>query len=514
MSSHSRVVFLITAIILVTGACRLFSQSTVQAPPSPDNRPTPSVQVDSVPADGHAQALLPESRRDLHELPNLTRYSMDVALDVAAHTFKVQANLVYTNTETVALNEIYFRLLPNGGKSYGNGALEVRQITINGTLIDIIQESDASILALRLQEVLEPGDSIRVGFEFDGRVPVDFGGSGYGIYNYSQGVMALSGWYPLLAVYDQDGWNLDPVSAIGDSVYSDTALYDVRITAPSDQVLAATGIEVNRVEQGQQNTYHYLSGPVRDFFMILGADYKRVEQHYDGIQINSYYLPGDEETGRAALEISGRSLEIYNQSFGSYPFTELDVVAAPMQAALGVEYPGVILISSELYAAEPTDPSFVVTTAHEVAHQWWYSLVGNDVFEHPWMDEALTTYSSGLYYQEAVADEAYRGLHSYWEQRVEGLTEEEQAYPVNESLAYFEALPNWGAYGGIVYSKGALFFAALRDEIGDEAFFRGLQNYYSAHRYGIAEPKDLLTAFTDAADRPLERFYQEWLSGY
>jgi aminopeptidase N len=62
-----------------------------------------------------------------------------------------------------------------------------------------------------------------------------------------------------------------------------------------------------------------------------------------------------------------------------------------------------------------------------------------------------------------------------------------------------------------VYTKAALFFHALRQEIGDEAFFEALQNYYQAEKYGIALPDDLLTAFEQASGRPLEPFYKEWL---
>ncbi len=91
------------------------------------------------------------------------------------------------------------------------------------------------------------------------------------------------------------------------------------------------------------------------------------------------------------------ALEIYNQQFGAYPYKELDVVEGPMRNALGVEYPGIVMIGASLYKA-PEKPDFEITVAHEVAHQWWYNVVGNDVFDEPWLDEALATYSSDVYY--------------------------------------------------------------------------------------------------------------------
>ena len=63
----------------------------------------------------------------------------------------------------------------------------------------------------------------------------------------------------------------------------------------------------------------------------------------------------------------------------------------------------------------------------------------------------------------------------------------------------------------MVYSKGGLFFEALRQEIGDQAFFQALQAYFRDNQYRIADPDDLLNAFENAAGRQLDEFYQRWL---
>ena len=186
------------------------------------------------------------------------------------------------------------------------------------------------------------------------------------------------------------------------------------------------------------------------------------------------------------------------------------MVDAPMRNALGVEYPGVFLVGDSLYD-KPDEPEFAITIAHETAHQWWYSVVGNDVFDSPWMDEGLTTYSSSLYYEFDRSPEFARGLIDFWQQRYEGLKKEGKDDRVTASLEYFEDQGASSVYGAVVYTKAALFFHALRQEIGDDAFFAGLQRYYQAHKYGIASPLDLLNAFEEASGRSLEAFYNEWL---
>jgi len=78
-------------------------------------------------------------------------------------------------------------------------------------------------------------------------------------------------------------------------------------------------------------------------------------------------------------------------------------------------------------------------------------------------------------------------------------------------LKHFESLNKPSVYGGIVYTKGALFFKALRQEIGDKAFFQGLRDYYQSRYFSVAHAEDLLAAFENAAGGELDGFYQKWL---
>jgi aminopeptidase N len=459
-------------------------------------------------------ALLPETQDDLNSLDDLTHYSLSVDIDYGGRTFEGQERIELTNTEEAPLERLYFRLLPNGMKSYGNGSLTVTEIAVDDQPVLGVHSPSDTVLEIELPEPLEVGESVTVKMDFQGVVPEEFGGrddpAGYGIFNYSDGVLALSGWYPILAVYDDEGWNLDAVSAIGDSVYSDTATYAVDVSVNENVVLASTGVVIAEESSSERVSYQLVSGPVRDFFLVMSTEFEVVEQVVDGTQVQSYYLPGHKSAGEAALSISADSLNIFNDRFGAYPYAEFKIVDAPMRNALGVEYPGIVLVASQLYD-DPDQPSFVVATAHEVAHQWWYNLVGNDVFDEPWLDEALATYSSSLYYQEVVGEGAYQGFTSYWEDRYDEVVEDGSDASILGTLAFFEDSSHGASYSGVVYTKGALFFKALREKIGDRAFFGALQEYYRDHKYGIARGEDLLSAFEESSGESLRDFYQQWL---
>lgn len=459
-------------------------------------------------------AVLPAFHADGTALGDIPHYDLSLDIDFHHAKFTGQSLVTYTNLEADVLDSLFFRLYPNGGKSYGNGNLQVEDVDVNGQPGEINLSLDDTVLEVALFEPLEPGDTVQVDMNFSGSVPEDFGGqetpAGYGIYNLSADVLALSGWYPQLAVYDDEGWNLDPVSTIGDSVYSDTAFYSVDVSLDDGITLAATGVEVDRKAQNNQTVYHYISGPVRDFFMIMSPDFMTASKMVDGTMVNSYYLPGHDQAGEIGLQVAADSLTVFNQRFGAYPYTELDLIEAPMRNALGVEYPGIMLAVTSLYD-DPTQPSFSVTVAHEVAHQWWYSLVGNDVLDEPWLDEALATYSSGVYMQDVLGQPAYEGITAYWDDRYAAVVADNLDDLVTEDLRYFEGSPEQKPYGTIVYSKGALALKAIRDEIGNRAFFEALQNYYQANKYLIAESDDLLDSFEKSSGVSLDRLYEQWL---
>jgi len=483
------------------------------APPTPaaaEGSSTPPQPSEFAPQ----AALIDPSQLNIPALKGVPLYAIAVKISDGERSFQGHERLRFTNNEGVELEALYLRLFPNGQGSYGNGSLSVTNIDLGGESAEGELSVSDTVLKIPLPVKLEAGQTVELELDFSGVVPLDFGGeatpAGYGIYNYGNGVLALSGWYPLLAVYDEQGWHLDAPSVIGDSVYSDIAFYSVDVALPRDLVLAATGVQTGSQVVDGTTRYHYESGPARDFFMIASPNFQTVSQPVGQTMVNAYYLPDQEQAGRAAVEVAAGALKVYNDKFGAYPYKELNIVESPLRNALGVEYPGIVMIGDSLYKA-PESPDFEVAVAHEVAHQWWYNVVGNDVFEEPWLDEALATYSSSLFYEVDRGPDYVQGLQSFWQGRYDKVVKELGDDVVTGDLKHFESLNKPSVYGAIVYSKGALFFKALRQEIGDKAFFQALQNYYRSRYFLIGHADDLLAAFKGAAGKELDGFYQKWL---
>jgi Peptidase family M1 domain/Calcineurin-like phosphoesterase len=506
------VMLLLLFIWFLPLACR-FTTQPAEIPTAVPSTPYPTYAnplTSPEPAD-QAAALL----AGLPATPTgLTQYALRISLDDTNHSFMAQVRVDYTNAEDVALDRLYFRLYPNAGQTYGNGYVSVNQVLVNGQPVVTNLRLLDSILEVMLPAALNPGEEISLDFDTSGLVPVDYGGggiaTGYGIFNYSDGVLALANFYPILAVYNAGGWELDPVYPFGDAVYSDAALYTVEVLSDPGLILATSGVWVSQQEVEGQILRRFVSGPARDFFIIASPDYQITSRQVGGTTVNAYYLPGHEESGDQAVDTAARSLEIYSAQFGPYPYAEYDVVEAPLNRPSGVEYPGVGLIASRLYA-DPTSVDLTSTVAHEVAHQWWYNVVGNDTIREPWLDEALTTYSSVVYWEQVGGISAEEQALAYHRARYEQNAQNGWDAPVTEGMTYFQETGRTQSYSPVVYSKGALFYQDLRQTMGDEAFFKALQTYYAAHWFTIATTSELLGTFQAAASEPLDGLFQTWL---
>jgi len=458
--------------------------------------------------------MVPAARGDLAGLSALPRYDIQVTINLDELTYVGQERLRYTNNEDVALGEIYLRLFPNAKQIYGGGTLKATRVTVAGGQVEPRVEREGTALKVPLPQLLPPGAQIELAIDFEGVVPRDFGVGteklSYGIFNYTDGILALADWYPILAVYDDEGWNVDPVYGEGDAVYSDAAFYNVAITAPWDAVVVATGSRVGR-KAGDDGliTHLYRSGPVREFFVALSRDFHVAREQVGEAVVNSYYLPDHERAGRRALHFAADALEVYNEKFGLYPYVELDVVEVPLHRAAGVEYPGLVLIARSFYLQPEEDRFFELTVVHEVAHQWWYNVVGNDVIDEPWLDEALVQYSTLLYYEEVHGRARYDQVLRTWQQMVDQAVEEGRDDVVGRPMSHWAGRGD--AYGLIVYIKGPLFFHALREEMGDEAFFEALRRYYQTYKYGIAEPEGLLSIAEEVSGQELDELYRHWI---
>jgi len=446
----------------------------------------------------------------------INQYQIDVALDAEARTLSGTLAATFINTTSGVLPEIYFRLYPNAAY-YGEGALRIDSARVAGQVVTTALEVEETALRVELPRPIEPGVSVTIDLAFATVVPVNSKGS-FGIFSYDRGdgTWILADWHPVLAVYEGvRGWRVDPPTSFGDPTFATTALYDVRLAVPETLTVVTSGLQVSEAPRGEQVSRRYTAGPAREFTLVIDDDYQAVRSEANGTTVTVYSQPAaaGSETAVAreqTLAVAVDALALYSERFGPYPFAALDLVETDLIDAFAVSWSGIIFLDGstllgEYAVSSPVSSSTVV--AHEVAHLWWGATIGSNSNDHTFINEGLATVSS-MVYQEAFGDPEDLAVEfDAWIAAPSELLLDEGDAVVDLPLAegQDQAVRSWAYYG-----KAALGFTALRQEIGDDAFFAGLLTYAETYQYRIAEPDDLQAAFEAAARRDLDAFWTSW----
>jgi len=476
------------------------------------------------------------------DFQNLTTYDISLKINPELDSFTADERVGYTHQGKEEIDHLIFHVFPNSQfiTSGGQRNIEVTEVAVDGRRAPFTLAG--TLLRVPLEERLQPGQRVHVFLHFTGRVPVlpystdllreglqqlfeIIGGGGkasgnYGLYALCGGILSLGHWYPIIPRLRGNDFDSEEPCGIGDVADFEVANYQVDVTAPANVVVITSGITVSQSNSGNRKTIRYHGGAMRDFAVSCSPKYQAVTRVVDGSRVNSFFLPEHKEGGARVLDYASKALSFYSRAFGAYAYRELDVVEAPLRGgAGGMEYPALVTIShlfydpsamgtsipglGELLKSSPTPGidslmgdmlEFIV--AHEVAHQWWHAMVGNDSKEHPFIDEALANYSSILYFEE------YHGMAAA-EKQVE--LQMKLNYQLHRAMGGADcavdqpaaAFANNFAYAAIVYGKGALYFKALRDKVGRDTFLRMMRTFADRCRFRLAQPSDLQQVIAD-----------------
>lgn len=451
-------------------------------------------------------------------------YSVSAKLDVKEQSVSGDELLLYENKTGVALSEVVLRVYANSpvvtaggtGATISGVTVDGRQApaTMNGSLLRVslpaqLAQGGEALLKLSYKETIPLINTGLGGLEtLMGQQPT----GGYGIFGRTDSIYNLGYFIPTMTEYGAGGWEKQEVPAFGDPGDFGVAYYSVSMDVPEGYVVAATGLVAGESASGGRKRYDFRGGPVRDFTAQVGLNYKVSTATVGETTVSSYYSKDSAEGGGKALTFAQNALKQFNTHFGAYPFKRFNVCEAALAGSVGgMEFSGQVQIAQMLYdlgsiAGDEAGKlmeslggnlmadmmEFVV--AHETCHEWWGLVVGSDPIRHPWQDESLTNYCTVLYFKWQYGQEAadkqmemqiklpysMGGLLSSGDMAVDS--------PVT-------AFTDINQYTAIVYSKGAMFFEVLEQNIGSEAFDKSLQQYYKTNAFRVATPADLVTCF-------------------
>ena len=505
-SGRMVVLMMLTAMLLHVQASQPWHAAS---PASVAARETATVPVTIDPfADVVPEALAPAERA----ADELSAIRMEVALDPAIGAIGGEMSVTWRNPASQPLGDVWFRLYPNAFY-YGEGGLQVADVTVDGESVVPELALDDTALRVPLPAPVDPGESAELALTFTSTVPADSTGS-YGIFSRDtgNGTWVLADWFPILAVWEEDdGWVLPEATPFGDPTYAPSAFYDVRVTAPDDLEVVATGVMATETNENGAVTRHFVAGPARDFVMVADDDYVPLSQEVDATLLTLWTAPSlDPAIAQQTLETAAGALSFYNERFGAYPTREVDLVQIDPSGALGIAWAGLLFLDGPALLntyGEHNPEGLATVVAHEVAHLWWGILVGGDSNKHAYIQESLATVSSLLYLKETLGAEAAAAQLDAW---VTG--------PAFELLAAGDAIVDTPVAAGddpaiwsdATYGKGSLGFLAIREEIGAAAFETALRDLTTRYAWGEMTPEDLRAAFERSSGRDLDALWSHW----
>ena len=463
-------------------------------------------------------AMRPAFQQEIAALNTLPRYEMNIELFPEQNRLTGSMRVFLTNTSDEPWQQLVFRLYPEL-RDYG-GNLTVNSAVAGGAKFSPPQalladyQANNTAVSLRLPDFLRAGETMTMDIAWTLDYPVwQDAPTVYALFGKSQEMISLPLFYPSLAVYQPSngllggGWWMDEGTVRGDSAFNVASLFVVTATLPANQVPVTSGTLItSTLIDGGRARHVWVTGPSREFLFHTSPLFQYASTEAYGTRVTSYWLPGQEGMGWAALRYAVASLRIFSDEFGPYPYRDMRVAPAPLYFR-GMEYPQVSLLGVEVYNRyqDQLEPLL----AHEVAHQWWYQIVHNDPVNEPWLDEALAEYSMLLYLEELRGDDDAGQLKlSRWDNPVRGMRTEGDATLINQAVMDFESS---SLYETVIYAKGALFYDSIRQTLGDRRFKRFLRTYFADHRYGIVTTDDWLKEIRALNTPALEVLYEEWV---
>ncbi|MTI66318.1 MAG: M1 family metallopeptidase [Firmicutes bacterium] len=516
MFKRKRVVFLLAIIMIFTMLVACGTKEPAEIEKSDNTKDEETIETSK-----ENNTLLVDDYNGLDK-DKINQYNIDIDFNPDKKTYKGKQTIKYINNEDTDFSEVYLHLYPNAFKekatspvslsdnAYTNGFkpgyMDVKKVTVNGNEVEnSTMGSGNTILKISLNESLKQGESIDIYMEYEVLMPPVKDRFGYGEKTFNFG-----NWYPIMAVYDEDGWNLDPYYRLGDPFYSDTSNYNVTITAPKDIIIASSGNILSENVKDNKKKWTIEAKLMRDFAWVASKHFIVESKDVDGTLVKNYFLKEDKVNSFAATAAYD-SIEVFNKTFGKYPYGQYSVVATSFPT--GMEYPGLVFIGEEIYTNRKKDWLRTVIV-HETGHQWWYSVVGNDEIDEAWLDESLTTYSETIFYDEKYNDEAGENYFTNHTLRYYNTQIDRKQIKNDEVVVKpLKEFRNWGDYGALAYNKGAIFLHEIEKEYGEDTLYDIYREYYKKNKFLIANTNDFLSICEDVIGEDIDNLSDKWLYG-
>ena len=502
-------------------------------------------------------------------------YKIKAHIDEATDIIGGEEHLTYSNNSPDTLYFVFFNLYQNAFQpgSYLDQLQKNNGVHVNygkyertklGTVIDELKAGDRvlktqldnTVIKVWLDQPLPP--RAKVSFDVKFRTFFDSGSTrrrmkkfkaaGFTHYNGCQ-------WYPKICVYDRkSGWNTD--QHLNREFYGDFGTFDVELTFASNYVVEATGVLQNESEvlpdtlkrkldiynfknkkwdskasvitkykKGVTKTWKYHAENVHDFAFTADPAYRIHDtiiypgrKNGEGVRCVAIVQEGHASGWQNATDYLSKIITVFSRDIGVFEYPKIAIA----DAADGMEYPMLTLDGGR-------DKQYRGLLVHEVGHNWFYGMLGNNETYRAMMDEGFTQFITawGLEHVDGKDIPADSISKKQWYVRKFtepvnvrdnkfniGYIRDAMQYndePLNtHSDAFNGALGQGGGYGN-VYFKTATMLYNLQYVLGDSLFSDALKHYVAQWKFAHPYPEDFRNSVIQFTHVDLNWFFDQWM---
>lgn len=280
---------------------------------------------------------------------------------------------------------------------------------------------------------------------------------------------------------------------------TDKATYRLEIEAPGDLTVAANGLLAGDpgpgVDPGDLVWTYEMPDPMASYLVQVAiGDYELVDAGTFGdVRIRHALHRRFLEAARATVADTATMLDVLDDVWGPYPFDAYGVVTVDEPLGFALETQSLTIVGSDIGTAGSGAEEILV---HELAHQWVGDAVSPATWKDIWLNEGMATYSEWLWNERVHGEPAAVRARG----RFPADVERPPGDPGSQEL-----------FGATVYQRGALTLQALREAVGDDAFFRILRTWIDEHSGGVASTADFVALSERVSGQDLDALFQRWL---
>lgn len=457
---------------------------------------------------------------------NLSTYRIEAGFDHCDMSVSAVESVEFFNATGGEVEELRFHLYPNAyregvknkpvspaksAKAYPNGydygGIEIEYATQGEEDLPFeIGGEEQNILILPLAQPVKDGQKTTVKISFETTLANVRHRLGY-----AENTVNLNHWFPLLCKYDEEeGWLQDVYCSTGDPFVADVANFEVGLTVAQDYQVAVGADTVLCEQDEEKNSVRrlYQAKAVRDFSIVMSKKFNILTQRTGEVDIAYFFV--DDQNPQEILDLAVRAVEYYGESFGKYPYGTLSVVQSDFCEG-GMEYPRLAMVTVGMERK-----FYKQAVAHEIAHQWWCCVVGNDQIRNAWMDEGLAEYSTHLFFcdndfgidAKSELRASKQALHdfleitkNYFKEVDTSLTRTLREYRSETEYAYLN------------YVKSMVMFDDFKQLMGKKKFLKALRLYYADNAFSVATPQDLADSFSKAYGADFSSLLEGYVNG-